>query len=365
MKRVLIVKMWALGDLLMATPMIAALRAKYPGVHLTWVVDISHGELLRGHPGIDDLVVLDSGRWRRLLRKGNLPGWLRRTAELRRDMAAHRFDAAINCHPEKWWTAALCVAPQRIGLYPSPEPRASARFYTLALGRPQNPPVHDTLHYLQATRALGCPDADLRLTIGETEDETTFLCAFEQQHGMGPETPLVALAPFTTSETKTWDPEAYAEVAARLSRQFPGVRVVLTGGAKDGAAARRIAARSVQTGGEPPMIAEGTNLRQYVALLRRASLVISGDTSALHIAAALGTPYVTLFGPTEPALLAPLRASGHVLRNPPACAPCWSNHCRNSIFRECMKRITPDDVLSAAAPYLDGSVTAGRLLRVL
>ena len=73
-KRIGILKLWALGDIVMATPMLAALRARYPEVQITWVVDESHGEILRGHPSVDDLIILDTGGWRRLLRKGKSTG---------------------------------------------------------------------------------------------------------------------------------------------------------------------------------------------------------------------------------------------------------------------------------------------------
>src|SRR5688500_5642944 len=99
MKRALIVKMWALGDILMATPLIAALRGAHPDIRITWIVDESHGEILQGHPDIDELIVIHSGEWRRMLRNANYFGWLKRTTDFRREMAARNFDIAINCHP--------------------------------------------------------------------------------------------------------------------------------------------------------------------------------------------------------------------------------------------------------------------------
>jgi len=332
--------------------MLAALRAAHPDIQITWVVDEAHGEILRGHPGINDLIVLHTGAWRRLLRKGNYPGWLKRSQELRTMMRERDLDAVINCHPDKWWTALLCVAPVRVGLYPSPRLPGTRRWYTHALADPR-PPIHATRHYLLATQALGCPDASLRLTLGETPDEAEFLTAFAREHEITPDAPLAVLAPFTTAENKCWEPERFAQLADILTDEW-GTRVVLPHSGKDEAAARRIAARA-----RTPILTARTTLRQYIGLLRRADVVVSGDTSAVHIAAALGAPFVALFGPTERTRLAPLHVvecNGVALAKPLPCAPCHSTRCTNSIFRQCMKLHTVADVAAAAAPYLAAAV---------
>lgn len=102
MNRVLIVKMWALGDILMATPLLTNLRERFPDVQISWLVDASHADILRDHSLIDELFVFNSGRWRRKLRRGNVLGWLAEGRSWYRAMQSRRFDAVINCHPEKW-----------------------------------------------------------------------------------------------------------------------------------------------------------------------------------------------------------------------------------------------------------------------
>ncbi|MDQ2800691.1 MAG: glycosyltransferase family 9 protein [Armatimonadota bacterium] len=312
MKRVLIVKLWALGDILMATPMIAALRARFPDVEITWMADSFHAEILAGHPGIDTLIPLDSGVWRRLLRKGNLPGWIACTRQVRSDLAAHNFDAVINCQPDKWWSLFLCAAPVKIGLYPSPRLPVSKMFYTHAIARPANVGLHNTDHYLLATQALGCPAADKRMTIGETPDEAPFVHDFFEAQGLTRDKPIVVLAPFSTQDSKDWDPARYACLADFLHQN--GSQLLMTIGPKDSEKARFLVAQA----SAPIPIAQGTTLRQYVGLIRAADLVVSGDSSPMHIAAAVGTPYVSLFGPTPVDELAPLVGQGIVLHSGPS-----------------------------------------------
>ena len=95
------------------------------------------------------------------------------------------------------------------------------------------------------------------------------------------------------------------------------------------------------------VFAEGTGLREYISILRHADLVITGDSSPMHLAAALDVPYVTLFGPTPVDERAPLDGRGRVLVKPIPCSPCDLPTCSNKIFQECMKLIELADVQKA------------------
>lgn len=343
MRRALIVKMWALGDILMATPLISALRTAHPGIEITWVVDESHGELLQNHPGIDDLVIIHSGQWRRMLRNANIPGWLARSSEYRNAMQSRNFDLAINCHPDKWWTSILCAAPVRVGLYPSNHLPWSRRFYTHPLGRPTG--LHNTEHYLTATRAVGIPDGDLRMTLGETLEETSFIADFFRQHHLDPTRPLIVFSPFSTGENRNWENERYAAVADRLQKSR-GAQIILSCSPKDTDKAEQIRSQAQS----PLILATGTTLRQYIALLRRADLVLCVDSSAMHIAAAVDTPYLALFGATPVAERAPLAGRGLPMARIDGltCAPCDCSTCTHPTFRACMKNLTVEAVATAA-----------------
>ncbi len=348
MKRILIIKLWALGDILMATPLLTALRAKWPDAQITWAADTQYAGILDSHPLLYEVMAVDTGRWRRRLRRGDLFGWTGEARRLHGAMAQRQFDIAVNFHPEKWWMRLLAVAPIRVGLFGSDKPVPTHRLYTHVVSESAGGAAHNTDRYLEIAKALGCPPAGRAMTLGETPDEASFWAGFCRARAIRRDRPVVVLAPFATTENRVWETDRLAQLAAWMQDDCAAT-VVLSAGPKDGAAARKIAALMP---GRPPVIAEGLTLRQFVAVLRGADLVVCADSSPMHIAGALGKPYVALFGPTPVAGRAPLAGLGIALAKPLPCAPCDQSGCRNAVFRECLKRITTAEVQTAVLEML-------------
>jgi len=352
MKRILIIKLWALGDILMATPLLNALLARWPDAEITWVADSQYAGILENHPLLHALVSVDTGRWRRLLRQGKLIAWLAEARRLHSEMQARQFDIAINFHPQKWWMRILAVAPVRVGLFWSQKPTLMQRFYTHPVVETANGAAHNTNRYLEIAAALGCPPASKAMTIGETPDEAPFWDKFCRTQAIDKNQPVVIVAPFATTENRVWETDRLAQLIDWIQRDC-GACVIISAGPKDRSAARNIVGLMSD---KPPVIAEGLTLREYVALLRNANLVICGDSSPMHIAGALGMPYIALFGPTPIAGRAPLVGSGIALAKTLPCAPCDQSGCHNSIFRECLKLITVADVQAAVLALLPSVV---------
>lgn len=348
-KRVLIIKLWALGDILMATPVLSALRQYQPEVHITWVVDSAHAAILSGHPLVDEVISLDTRAWRRLLRKGNVLGWLRYGAALNRRFRQRKFDAVINYHPEKWWTRWLCAAPVRVGLYPSAALPLSRVVYTKVIPKPSHP-QHNTDYYLEGVKALGLPgpfDRRMKYQIlpGASAEAAAFLAA---SAGYDLSLPLIVLHPGTSQESKSWLPENFAAVAAALSPRF---NVVLTGSAKEAALAEKICAL-LPPGTRPPVVAAGhfKDIRVLAALIGQAAAVVTGDTVALHLASALETPVVGIYGGSRPGDNAPLFGPQVLLHDDAVpCAPCYKERCplRGADHLRCQRAVTPAHVLNA------------------
>jgi ADP-heptose:LPS heptosyltransferase len=350
MTRVLIIKMWAIGDILMATPMLNAIRAKEPDAHITWIVDICHADVLANHPLIDNLIALDSGQWRRLLRKGNVPAWIKRTRDLRAQMNSGHYDVVINCHAEKWWTYFLCAAPATVAVFPSPTLPALHWLYSHSIPKPKAIGLHTTDHFLQATQIAGFPPASKCMTVGKTDDELPFAEGFRHTHGLVSYRPTVVIAPFSTASNRTFDLAFTARIAQWLEDDFDA-QVVITCGPGNGKQAREIASNVKNNA---LVVADGTTVRQYIALLRQADLVICPDSSAMHLAAALNRPYVALFGPTPVNERAPLGGAGRgiILVKPIPCAPCDLPTCSNKVIHQCMRLIEVRDVQAAVGRLL-------------
>lgn len=347
MKRILIVKLWALGDILMATPLLSALRQSDPKTQVTWIVEAAQADLLSGHPEIDEVIPLDTRAWRRLLRKGDVAGWLRFGAALHRELSRRQFDAVINCHPEKWWTRWLCAAPVQVGLYPGSSLPLSRLAYTLALAKL---PLHNTDFYLSAAEALGFAgpfDRHMRYTVlpDAQAEAAAFLSA---SAGYDPNLPLIILHPGTSQESKSWLPEHFAAVAAALS---PRCNLVLTGSPKERTLAEDICAR-LPPGTRPPLVAAGefSGTGAFAALIQQAAAVVTGDTLALHLASALQTPFVGIYGSTRPGDNLPLFGPQVLLYDDAVpCAPCYKERCplRGADHLRCQRAVTPGQVLAA------------------
>ncbi len=353
MKRVLIIKLWALGDLLMATPMVTALQAAYPGIQITWLADNLNAELLEGQPGID-VVRIDSGFWRRKLRKGRVFAWLKEAGYWRRELGERRFDAAINCHPDLWWTWILCQAPVRVGLFHARKPSILRRLYTQPRPKPQN--VHNTDYYLEGVEALGLEapfDRHLRYTVlpDAQKEAAAFLAASAD---CDPNLPLLILHPGTSQEPKSWLPENFAAVAAALALRF---NVVLTGSPKERLLAEKICAL-LPPGTRPPLIAAGkiSGTGAFAALIEQAAAVVTGDTLALHLASALETPVVGIYGGSRPGDNAPLFGPQALLYDDTVpCAPCYKVTCplRGADHLRCQRAVTPAQVLAALGRLIE------------
>ncbi|MGO8669951.1 MAG: glycosyltransferase family 9 protein [Capsulimonadaceae bacterium] len=355
MKKILIIKMWAIGDILMATPMLTAIRASEPDAHIAWLVDSNNASLLTGHPLIDELIVVDSGAWRRLRRRGKLIAWAQRTNQIRAPLRRRRFDAVINCQAEEWWSALLSPAPLRIGVFAQPSLAATRVFYHHAIPKPRG--LHNTDHFLKATSLLGFPPAGKRLILGESAVDRDYLGGFASRNDLRAGQRVMVLAPFSTAENRSLAPDLAVALVGWLSRQF-GARIVLTFKPDDAGRAGEIARRCPRDA----VIAESTTLREYISLISRADLVISGDSSPMHLAAAFGVPYVALFGPTPVDERAPLVGPGIPLSKPLECAPCDKKGCVHPARYRCMRLIELADVQEAVTRVvLDIDIDRSRL----
>jgi 3-deoxy-D-manno-octulosonic-acid transferase/heptosyltransferase-1 len=197
---------------------------------------------------------------------------------------------------------------------------------------------------LQLVKSLGVPPAELRYTVPVTAQQDSEAVALLRGCGLQEHDRLVAVNPMARWPTKLWEPQSFAALADRLEAE--GIRVVFTGAASDGPALDEIERFMAQ----PPRRLDGkTSLTTLAAVYRHAQVVVTTDSGPMHLAAAVGTPVVALFGPTAPWRTGPYGQTHIVIRTDLACSPCFKKQCLTTLYEEraCMKRLTVDQVARA------------------
>ena len=348
-KKILIIKFWALGDILMATPLLRALKERYPGCSICWLVDSHFAGALEGNPLLDEVIRFDSGAWRRDYRYGKLAKYVDTGRRLRRCLTEKHFDLTICLTAEKWWMQWFMTAPLSVGLFPSETPGFLGRFFTHAIPMPAKPKPHSTDHYLQTIRALGeTGDFDKRMVCTPTPQRVSEVDEFlAQQPGFDAARPTIVLHPGTSQPGKCWPASSYTGLIDILG---PGCNFVITG-----SPAEEELAISIKQASKPAasvIVATGklTEFGQTAALVSRAALVVSGDTSLLHVASALETPLVGIYGSTRPGINEPLFGPRVLLYDDSVqCAPCYKSSCplKGADFMKCQAAVTPENTAAA------------------
>ena len=284
-ERILVVQTAFLGDIVLTTPLLRELGRAHPGASTTVLTTPLGRALLSGHPDVDTIVVHD----KRGDDKG-VGGVLRAVRALR----GPRFDLAIAA--QRSARTGILVrgsgARHRIGFAKA----SGAWAYTARV--PWAADQHAVRRYLSlAGPAGGDPTtADPTPSLAIRAEARAKVDALLVQQGVAPSEPILAIAPGSIWGTKRWLPAGFAEVVREAPRL--GVRAVLTGSPDEAALCREVAHLA---GGGVPVLAGTTGMPELVALLARAKALVSGDSGPGHVASAVGTPVVAIFGPTVPA----------------------------------------------------------------
>jgi len=205
--------------------------------------------------------------------------------------------------------------------------------------------MHAVDRYLLVAKAVEAGESgtpEFRFRIPQTDyDEVDRLLS---RSGVTPGTSWVAMNVSARWPTKRWPAASFAEVADRVRQEGCGA-VVMIGGPEE-----RADAAAVNGMMKTPAIdlAGATTVGILPALLSRASLLITNDSGPMHVAAAVGTPVVALFGPTSAVRTGPYGAGHEVLTGKVPCRPCFSRTCHNALPLECLRTVSPEQVLAAA-----------------
>ncbi|MEO8407841.1 MAG: glycosyltransferase family 9 protein [Oxalobacteraceae bacterium] len=341
MKRILIVRTSAIGDVVFASPIAAALRRSYPHAHIAWLVEPGIEALLAADPCVDQRILWPKSEWKALWRSGRRLEVLRQVLALRRRLRAERFDTVLDLQGllKSGLLAWLTGAPRRIGLGSR---EGSQWLMTEVLPRGGDV-ARISSEYLHLAQQLGldcgddvdCVNFVPRLHL-DPQAEAAALAKLAGQ-GLAPGGYAV-FAAFTTRPQKHWFDDSWQRLAQLVQRQT-GLVPLLLGGPADRAAAAGLA------GAAPNLInlVGQTDLSEAAALIRHAGAVIGVDTGLTHMGIAFEVPTVAIFGSTCPYTVT-CRDNARVIWLGLACSPCRRNPTCNGAWT-CLRDISPERVM--------------------
>jgi len=338
-RRILVIRLDRIGDVVLSTPVLQVLRQRFPHAFIAMMVRPACEDLVRGNPYLNDVLLYDKeGRHRRI--------WP--TIRFARSLRRYEFDTALVLHPtnRSHWIPRLAGIPVRIGYR-----RKSAWLLTHRLPhRKQEGKRHEAEYTLDMLSVLGISDGQALPFIPVAPAAAQRIHARLAEASIQPGDTVVGVHPSASCISKRWMPQRFAEVADRLASER-NVRIVLIAGDADRAYAQDVA-RMMRS---PALNMAGQlSLGELAALLARCRLLISNDSGPVHIAAAVGTPVVDIFGRNQ-AGLSPQRwgplGEGHVvLHKEVGCVTCLAHRCDIEFL--CLTSLSTEEVYQAAVAVL-------------
>lgn len=340
MDNFLIIRLSSMGDIIHTLPAYAALRQFFPKAQISWLVEDKEKEILDWVPGLDKTIVMASKKRPATSRKYWVKTFHAVKETRNRDQVALDFQGLV----KSGLYAYLSRSKTRIGFHKKnlKEPSA-AIFYTEHLD-PISEKMHVISKNLKLLTRIGIQAENFVFPIQIPEAVSrSVLEKIKFQRNSGKR--LILLNIGAGWETKRWFFECWAELIDKLNERMDDLFLLLMWGSEEEKnLAYKIKSRTSAA------LAPFLTLKEVMALVKEADLLLSGDTFALQVACALACPVVAIFGPTNPERNGPFRSQDRVAFHELDCSHCYRRKCASL---ECMKRITPDEVLSLSLQRME------------
>lgn len=337
-KRILVVRTDRIGDVLLSTPVIKALRQGYPHAYIAMMTSPYAKDIVEGNPYLDEVIIYD---------KDNKHKNWRRSVKLSRNLKKKKFDLAVILHPTNrvHLVTFLAGIRRRVGY--------NRKFGFLLTDKikhtKQQGDKHESEYALDLVRYLGIEsDKTLFMPIKAASEE--WAEELFKKEGINKSDKLLAIHPAASCPSKIWPQERFAEAADKFISKY-GFKVLLVAGTEDIALVddiiRRMRNPAVNLAGK-------TSVSQLASILKRSRLFISNDSGPVHIATAVGTPVISIFGRNQkglsPKRWGPLGIKDKILHKEVGCIKCLAHNCKKQFA--CLKAITVKDVLIATDSIL-------------
>ena len=331
--RILITRADRIGDLIVSTPVFKEVRKYFPNAWIAGLTFLENREALEGHPDLNEVLLYD--------KKGSEEGWL---GNLRFALwlARKKFDVVIHLHATNRMHGVTFAAriPVRIGWS-----RKLGWALTHAFeDRKKEGKKHEALYNFELLAPLGIPAPDKPETYFPlTEKSRESLEMLLKHHGISREKPWIVLSPGASCRSKRWPAERFGELAEKIAAQYP-VQFIAAGTAAE----TPLIAKMQKSSAVPVHDLSGRlSIGMLGILLKDAALLISNDSGPVHVASAVGTPVISIFGRKQqglsPTRWRPLGKESRVLWKDTGCDPCLAHACQINFL--CLDAIFVDDVL--------------------
>ena len=339
-KRILLVRLSAIGDCIHALPVVQAIRQQLPDATIGWAIEQASLVLLEGHDAVDRFHVFPRGS------RGT-----KQFTRFVRELRAMRYEAAVDVQglTKSGLVAKLSGAPLRVG-FKGKESRELNRWLINRPVEVGDEPRHIVDRNLCLLKGLGLEqpeEVSFELPPHKVDDGFhTFLNQLRGERG------LALVAPGTTWPTKIWPTTHFRALTQSLVDRGFGVGVVW------GTTAERRVSSSIAAGLDGAEVMPATNLPELTAICRQCQLFVGNDSGPTHLAAAAGCPTVAVFGATDPARNGPygLGSRSVVVDEDLDCRPCWKKHCERGDLA-CLEHLTVGRVVQTCEELLAGSAT--------
>ena len=345
--------MSALGDVVHALPVLDYLHKVRPGIEVGWVVEERFRELLEGNPLIAQLHLIRTREWKK--RPLSLRTW-REVSRLREEISAHGYDIVfdLQTNTKSGIVAWLSGAARRVGVAPDQAREPLNRYFMTSSVTIRRQDYHVTDRCLRiVSSAFGRDYTGMTLSsdIHTGHEEEREAEAYLATLGDGF---VVLIHPGTTWETKLWHEHGWIELGQRVLAEFPDSSILLSSaGTAERAMAERIAAG---IGGQSRVL-PAMSLKRLAAVLGKVDLVAGCDSGPVHMAAAVGTPTVSLYRATDARRTGPRGESNVTVQSHLPCTDCLNRQCAND--RDCRSSISTEMMLEGVRKLLQLTGSSG------
>ncbi len=335
--KILVIKIGAVGDVVLSIPSLRAIREQFPTARICVLVGLEAREALQHCPYVDDLIVYNKS----LIGKG-----IKKFLKLAKDIQRRSFDVVIDFqnNNRSHILGFLSGATARFGY----SNKKLGFLLNCGVKDTKYPPLPPVEHSFRVVNLLGIKPKSDHLELWPQEEDRSFAKKFLSENWLNPTQELVAINPLASNrwKTKIWPAEKFARLCDILAAKH--IRTVIV--------ASKLNSKYVEkflslTKSKPINACGRTTLLQLAALLERCKVLLSPDSAPVHIAAAVKTPAVILFGPTDPSRHAPpAKERITIMRKNLRCSPCYRPNCQNI---KCMNLISVEEVLEKVLHWVN------------